>query len=301
MRSAIVSFAAIGVVPAALAAPVIGIDGAYSVGMAAIPHVASANPLWIDAAVVDVGTAVSIGHIDAMAGLSSGILTFRHAQYGIGTGAGAATTRIADTVTNRTSAAQRLVLNATILGGEIGLAAVSRRGDDRFDYVGAPLVDLNLLAALDFVLRVDSVPVHAVAARLETAGGALTVATGGDFLALSGLTLTQDPSQIFFRWASTLLSIPLGVLLPGQSRTFDYVLETRTRSDSLCFWGELGCGLVTVRFDDPRCAGCPLAFALTSGDDGGPRLFTDVPEPRIPLLLGLPVAALLLRRRRALP
>lgn len=286
----------------AVATPVTAIDGSYTVGLAAVPSTASGNPLHIDMAVPDIGTAVSIGHVSAAAGVSAGVLSFRHVQWGIGTGNGQASTRITDSYTNSSLAMERVTLKATILAGEVGLAAVSRMGDDRFNYFPSPIADLDLMAAFDFVLRIDGVPVWSASAMLDTAGGVLSKTTGGNFLALNGLTLVEDFSQAFWRWDSTILTIPLGNLAPGETRSFDYGLTTMTRSDSLCFWGAAGCGLVTVSFDDPRCAGCPLGFLTEPiGDRSGPGPF-DVPAPAALLLFGLGAGALAtLRRRRPLP
>jgi hypothetical protein len=301
MRRVLILLAS-GLAAPAAAGPVIAIDGAYTVGVAAVPSAASSNPLHIDSAVPDIGTAISIGHVGAAAGVSAGVLTFRHVQWGIGTGDGQATTRITDSYTNSSLVMERVTLKATILAGEVGLAAVSRMGDDRFNYFPSPIADLDLMAAFDFVLRIDGVPVWSASAMLDTASGVLAKTTGGSFLSLNGLTLVEDFSQAFWRWDSTILTIPLGNLAPGETRSFDYGLMTMTRSDSLCFWGAAGCGLVTVSFDDPRCAGCPLGFlAEPIGDRSGPGPF-DVPAPAALLLFGLGAGALAtLRRRRPLP
>lgn len=292
----------------AVAAPVITIDGSYDVGVSPTNFAGTANPLAIGGVVPDAPGAISIGQVDAYAAVAGSVLSFKHDQFGFGTGDGLTTTRIDQTFTNGTVSSLRIRFDTTILAGYIGLAAAVRSGDDLLSTSAFPVGDLDLLADLQFDIMVDGVTLYQASASLVSGGGGVTETLGGQFTSLSGLTRTEIPGQIFYMWENTDLSFDLGLLAPGESRAVSYALSTTTTTDSLCFWRVEGCGISQISFGDPRSGGGPILLSGTgtgtfgfseSGGDGITPF--GVPSPASLGLLGVGAVALVLRRRRTLP
>jgi hypothetical protein len=294
-------------VGSAVAAPVIAVSGRYDVGVTPATFAGASNPLGIDGVVPDAPGAISTGHIDAFASVAGTVLSFQHDQFGFGAGEGTTTTRIDQTFTNAAPGSVRVRFDTTILAGVIGLAAAVRSGDDLVSTSPFPVGTLDLLAELDFGIMVDGVSLYGATAQLESGGGGVSETLGGSFLALRNLTRSETLGQIFYSWDNTDLTFDLGLVGPGGSRSVSYVLSTTTFTDSLCFWRVEGCGVAQVSFGDPRSGGGVIFLSGPgTGEFGFSRSESDivtfaVPAPAPLGLLGVGAAALLVRRRRALP